>query len=188
MKPIVQCFVKKRSSSRVFCWWIHKLLRLLGFFRSLFFDVALSFPCGYSAGRWINALSRGWVADCVWSALLELLFRAVFCFKHYPRLCPSWVPLVAMLEVSTAVLQGWECPQLLWVQVIAITWRDAPVRAVCPRPFTAVPACCSVCNVFQPAMNTEVKDQLLTDDDVYLTCATTWFQGGSIALKMWGFT
>lgn len=56
---------------------VHKLLRLLGFFGSFFllfffffpFNVALSFHCGYSSGRWINALSGGRVAECVWSAL-----------------------------------------------------------------------------------------------------------------------
>lgn len=33
---IVCCFLKKRSGSCVFCWWIYKLLRLLGFLSLLF--------------------------------------------------------------------------------------------------------------------------------------------------------
>lgn len=89
-------------------------------------------------------------------------------------------PMMAMLEVSTAALQGLRAPLAALSSCNGITWRDAPVGAFYPRPFTGVPACCSVCVMY--------SNQLLTDNDLYLTCATTWFQGGSITLNMWRFT
>lgn len=35
--------------------------------------------------------------------------------------------------------------------------------------------------------NARVKNKLLIDKEVYLVCATTWFQEGWIASKIWGF-